>query len=364
MLVHRVVMPVTEAVSWTLLGDDGEPVAPVESYLSHLAAVERSPETVRAYAFGLKAFFEFLAANAVAWDAARVEDVGRFVAWLRAPASNVIVLDVGTARRSPATVNRYLAAVFGFYDFHARSGVGVGSQLVAWRRSNRGGYKPLLHGIGKARAVPTRPIGLVVPTRVPRTLQPDQVAAILAACTHLRDRLLIGLLAETGMRVGQALGLRHSDFVTRELAIHIVPRVDNANGARTKTRAVATIPISVPLARLYSAYMHDEYGELDSDYVFVNLWSAPHGRPLHYQAVHKLVTRLQQRSGVNFTLHMLRHTHATALIRAGVPIEVVARLLTHRSSTTTSSTYVHLDAADIRAELARAGVFPPIEEDI
>ena len=50
--------------------------------------------------------------------------------------------------------------------------------------------------------------------------------------------------------------------------------------------------------------------------------------------------------------------------RAGVPIEVVARLLTHRSSTTTSSTYVHLDAADIRAELARAGVFPTIEEDI
>jgi integrase/recombinase XerD len=253
MLVHRVVIPVTEAVSWTVLGDDGEPVAPVESYLSHLAAVERSPETVRAYAFGLKAFFEFLAANAVAWDAARVEDVGRFVAWLRAPASNVIVLDVGTARRSPATVNRYLAAVFGFYDFHARSGVGVGSQLVAWRRSNRGGYKPLLHGIGKARAVPTRPIGLVVPTRVPRTLQPDQVAAILAACTHLRDRLLIGLLAETGMRVGQALGLRHSDFVTRELAIHIVPRVDNANGARTKTRAVATIPISVPFRANTSA---------------------------------------------------------------------------------------------------------------
>ena len=55
---------------------------------------------------------------------------------------------------------------------------------------------------------------------------------------------------------------------------------------------------------------------------------------------------------------MLRHTHATALIRAGVPIEVVARLLTHRSSTTTSSTYVHLDAADIRAALADAGVFP------
>jgi integrase/recombinase XerD len=355
-IVHRVIMPVSETVAWTVLGDDGEPVPAVESYLAHLAALERSPETLRAYAFGLKAYFEFLAANDVAWDEASVEDVGRFVAWLRAPASNVVVLDGGTARRSPATVNRYLAAVFGLYDFHARTGVGLAAQLVAWRRSNRGGYKPLLHHIGKARPVPTRPIGLIVPSRVPRTLQPDQVAAILAACGRLRDRLLIGLLAETGMRVGQALGLRHSDFVTRQLQLRIVPRVDNVNGARTKTRTVATIPISVPLARLYSAYMHDEYGDLDSDYVFVNLWAEPHGQPLRYQAVHKLVARLRQRSGVTFTLHMLRHTHATALVRAGVPIEIVARLLTHRSSTTTSSTYVHLDITDIRAALSAAGV--------
>jgi len=363
MLVHRVVMPVTEALSWTVLADDGEPVEPVESYLAHLAALERSPETVRAYAFGLKAYFEFLAAHDVVWDQASVEDVGRFVAWLRAPASNVVVLDGGTARRAPATVNRYLAAVFGFYDHHARSGVGLGSQLVVWRRSNRGGYKPFLNHIGKPRAVPTRPIGLVVPARSPRTLRPEDVAAILAACDRLRDRLLIAMLAETGMRVGQALGLRHSDIMSRQLEIRIVPRVDNANGARAKTRSIATIPISAPLARLYSTYMLDEYGELDSDYVFVNLWSSPVGRPLHYQAVHKLVGRLRRRSGVDFTLHMLRHTHATALIRAGVPIEVVARLLTHRSSTTTSSTYVHLDAADIRAALADAGVFPPTDKE-
>lgn len=357
-LVHRVVMPVTELVSWTVLGDDGEPIAAVESYLAHLAALERSPETVRAYAFGLKAYFEFLAASSVVWNEASVEDVGRFVAWLRAPSANVVVLDNGTARRSPATVNRYLAAVFGLYDHHARTGVGLAGQLVAWRRSNRGGYKPFLHQIGKARSVRTRPIGLTVPARLPRTLPPEQVTAILAACVRQRDRLLIALLAESGMRIGQALGLRHSDFVSRDLQIRIVPRDDNANGARTKTRAAATIPISAPLARLYSAYMHDEYGDLDSDYVFVNLWAEPYGRPLHYQAVHKLVARLRERSGVDFTLHMLRHTHATELVRAGVPIEVVARLLTHRSSTTTSSTYVHLDAADIRAALQRAGVFP------
>ena len=50
--------------------------------------------------------------------------------------------------------------------------------------------------------------------------------AVLAACEHLRDQFLMSLLAETGMRVGQALGLRHADFVSRKHEVHIVPRAD------------------------------------------------------------------------------------------------------------------------------------------
>ena len=50
MRVQRVVMPVTGAESWTVLGDDGAVLAPAEAYLAHLAALERSPNTVRAYA--------------------------------------------------------------------------------------------------------------------------------------------------------------------------------------------------------------------------------------------------------------------------------------------------------------------------
>jgi integrase/recombinase XerD len=136
-----------------------------------------------------------------------------------------------------------------------------------------------------------------------------------------------------------------------------VPRPDNANGARAKLREAAVIPVSAPLVRLYSEYMHVEYGELDSDYVFVNLFGGRIGQPLCYQTVHRLATRIAARSGIAFTAHMLRHTHATDLIRRGVPVEVVARLLTHRSSTTTSQTYIHLDAADVREALTRAGVW-------
>ena len=350
-------MPVTGIESWTVLGDDGAVVTPAERYLAYLSSLERSPNTVRAYAMSLRLWFEFLGRGGVDWADAGVEDVARFVAWLRAPAENVIVLETGAGQRSAATVNRHLAAVFGLYDHHARSGVGVAADLVAWRRVSRGSYKPFLHHVTKGKPVATRPVRLAVTRRMPRILDASHVAAILAACEHLRDRFLLALLAETGMRVGQALGLRHGDFVSRDREIRIVPRSGNANGARAKLRETAVIPVSTPLVRLYSEYMHAEYGDIDSDYVFANLFAGPVGQPLCYRTVHQLIGRIAERTGTAFTAHMLRHTHATELIRSGVPIEVVARLLTHRSSTTTSQTYIHLDAADVREALTRAGVW-------
>lgn len=357
MRVQRVVMPVTGAESWTVVDDDWLPVEPVERFLAHLAGIERSPNTVKAYAHGLRLWFEFLGLRGLAWGSANVEDVSRFVAWLRAPADNVIVLDDTAAVRSAATVNRHLAALFGFYDFHARSGVNLAADLVAWRRVSRGSYKPFLHHVTGGQPIATRPVKLRVPRRLPVTLCVEEVTVILAACERLRDRFLFALLAETGMRIGQALGLRHEDFVSRQRRVTIVPRGDNANGARAKCLSPATLPISAPLVRLYSDYMHTEYGGLDSDYVFVNLWAAPVGQPLRYQAVTKLVGRLRARTGIDFTPHMLRHSRATELIRGGVPIEVVSKLLTHRSVTTTSDTYVHLDVEDLRAELVRAGAW-------
>jgi integrase/recombinase XerD len=356
-IVHRVVMPVTGAVSWTVLDADGSPVAPVESYLAYLAALERSPNTQRAYATSLKLWFEYLDRAGLGWDAVRVDDVARFVSWLRAPADNVIVLDTGTGSRTPATVNRHLAAVFGLYDHHARSGVDVAAELVSWRRVGRGSYKPFLHHVTKGRPIPTRPVKLVVARRAPRTLTAEELVAVLAAPPRARDRFLLALLAETGMRIGQALGLRHGDFVSRVKQINIVPRGDNANGARAKLRSPASIPVTAGLVRVYSDYMHSEYGDVDSDYVFVNLWSGTIGAPMTYATVHQLIARVRAATGIEFTAHMFRHTHATELIRSGVAIEVVAQLLTHRSSTTTSQTYIHLDVADTRDALRRAGVW-------
>ena len=103
--------------------------------------------------------------------------------------------------------------------------------------------------------------------------------------------------------------------------------------------------------------MFEEYGETDSDYVFVNLFAEPRGEPMRYQAVYRLVTALRARTGVEFSPHMLRHSLASELLRKGIAVEVVAKMLTHRSSVTTSGTYGHLSAADLRAGLERAGAW-------
>ncbi len=89
--------------------------------------------------------------------------------------------------------------MFGFYDHHARTGLGVAAGLVSWRRVSRGSYKPFLHHVTKGRPIPVRPVKLHVPRRSPQILEPGQIVAILAACAHLRDRFLLSLLAETGM---------------------------------------------------------------------------------------------------------------------------------------------------------------------
>ena len=71
MRVQRLVMPNSGAESWTLLGDDGRPVEPAERFLAFLGAIERSPNTIKAYAHDLKDWFEFLDGRDLDWSGSR-----------------------------------------------------------------------------------------------------------------------------------------------------------------------------------------------------------------------------------------------------------------------------------------------------
>jgi integrase/recombinase XerD len=359
--VQRVAMPYGDAESWTVVEDGWQSVGPVEEFLSFLHSTERSPNTVKAYAHDLRDYFEFLGQAGLTWDGARLEDAGRFVAWLRLPPSarqqNVVALPGGSGYCSAATVNRKLAAVSAFYLFHHRHGRGPGDLLATWRtgRSRSRSWQPMLAHLGP-RAERSPLIRLRPGQHIPATLDPEQVAAVIDACGRLRDRLLLTVLAEAGLRIGEALGLRHEDFDAAASLVSVVPRV-NANGARAKSGR-RQVPVPARVIRLYSDYLHAEYGDLDCDYVFVSLWSGTPGRPLAYRSVYDLITRLREQTGVEFGPHTFRHTYATGLLRRGVPVEVVQRLLGHSSIATTSDTYAHLKVEDARRALVRAGWLP------
>ena len=354
--VQKVIMP-SGAESATLLRD-GLVVDPADRYLAHLTAIERSPNTVRAYAHDLRDYFDFLGLRGLEWDQVSLEDVGRFVAWLRAGGEardgQVSLLPWVQGSVLAATVNRKLSALASFYEFHQRHGVDVGELLTRWRPGGRGGsWKPFLAHLG-SRPERRRAVALRAERRLPRELAEAEMTVLIDACVRLRDRFLLSVLRGCGLRVGEALGLRHEDIDARRGVIAVRQRL-NLNGARAKTCS-REVPADAGLIRLYSDYLHEEYGPLDCDYVFVNLWGRPLGQPMSYASVDRLVRRLRVRTGIEFTPHQFRHSYATGLLRRGVRAEVVQHLLGHASISTTIDTYSHLGIEDARRALVAAGI--------
>ena len=235
---------------YDLNGDAGG-IRTANRYLLYLANLDRSPNTIRAYATDLRLWIGWLADLSRPWESADLELLGQFVYWLRTTRSgqrqpDEIVTQLTSAQpgRSPKTVNRIVGTVFAFYEFHAEAGAPISRQLVDFRATHHD-YK---RSLGR-RSSRRRPITLPEPSTRPATLSAAQVGNLVRACEHRRDRLLIGFWWLAGLRVGQTLGLRHDDIDARKGQLRIVPRV-NPNGARPKVRETQTVPLRPELVEL------------------------------------------------------------------------------------------------------------------
>ena len=369
--------------TWTVLGDDHLPVWPIEEFLEHHRVLGSSPNTVRSYAKGLQLWWAHLAREGVGWEDPSVGTLRAFVTWLRtgvSPAVTLIAVEDAWTGEGPAeaTVQARLAAVVSFYRFqHDVHGRGAALARASMRHVRRGRYRPMLahlEGRRDSRASPLR-LRTSAPGPPP-VLSPAQVGAILEACARfdrergewrgsLRDRLLFETLAETGVRLGEALCLRHADWhVGRGETpfIEVVPREEHPHGQRTKGGRPRRIYVSDSLERMYSDYLWllsdagDAVGRVLEDgwFVFVNLAREPRFRALRPESVYALVRRLGRRLGDaapgEFTPHWFRHTHATALLLAGVPEHVVMRRLGHADIQTTIDLYGWVtEDAELRA---------------
>jgi integrase len=367
--------------TWTVLGDDHLPVWPIEEFLEHHRVLGSSPNTVRSYAKGLELWWCHLARERVGWEDPSVETLRAFVTWLRtglSPAVMPIAAQAGAGpSRAEATVQARLAAVVSFYRFqHDVHGRGAALARASMRQVRRGRYRPMLAHLEGRRHRRASPLRLrTTAPGPPPVLTPAQVAAILGACARferergewrgsLRDRLLFETVAETGVRLGEALCLTHADWhVGRGDTpfIEVVPR-EHPHGQRTKGGRPRRIYVSDSLERLYSDYLWlladavDATGRAlcDDWFVFVNLQREPRFAAMRPESVYAIVRRLRRRLGDavpdEFTPHWFRHTHATALLFAGVPEHVVMRRLGHADIQTTIDLYGWVtEDAELRA---------------
>ncbi len=355
MKVQRVRLPDCAKVTWMVLHDDHLPIEPIEDFLSYLRNIERSPNTIRAYAYHLKLYWEYLQSRQLNWIDINVVKLADFMSWLRSPTPDkVLSIQEREAKRTETTVNAILTSVCMLYDFHEKTGEVPHISLYRSQVMPGHKYKGFLHHITKGQPVRTRLLKLKAPKRIVKTLTQVEVEKIVSSCHRLRDKFLICLLHESGMRIGQALGLRHEDIQSWDNLIQIVPRDDNVNGVRAKSKDTNTIHVSKELMGLYSQYLQDEFMEIlgddFSDYVFVNLWEGQIGLPMAYNTVMELFRRLKRKTGIAIHPHLFRHTHATDLIREGMEMAYVQKRLGHTSIQTTINTYVHVSNEDMKQE--------------
>ena len=333
--------------TWTVIDEKYRTVAPVEEWLEahrHLW----SPNTVRGYATSLAQWWTFLEqrGEAAGWADLGVPAVAGFLSWLRNGRTVENALVDPEKAPSPETLEARLAALISFYRWQeAVFAVPVAGRMMrgAPRRAPARGLLAHLD----ARGTPG-PSSLVRVRRHrhpgrPPLLLPAEIQAILDGCAtpdgpasewagNLRDRLLFALLAETGMRLGEALGLRICDFVMGRGGtpyVEVVPRGDNPNGARVKMMRPRRVYVGADLERLFADYLTHlacRAAELglpigtDSP-LLVNLTRPPLLAAMREGTVRDKTAALRKK-GIGpsaWTPHWFRHSHATALLLAGTP---------------------------------------------
>jgi integrase/recombinase XerD len=176
--------------------------------------------------------------------------------------------------------------------------------------------------------------------QLPRGLEPAQVQAMLDACDHSpagrRDYAILVVLARLGLRAGEAARLRLEDIDWQRGQLTV----------RGKPRRVDVLPLPVDVGQALVGYLQCRPADAVDRSVFVRKL-APH-RGLTPIGVTQVVVAAGVRAGVGeVTAHRLRHSAATAMLRAGTPLAAIGQVLRHQRPATTAL-YVKADVAALR----------------
>ena len=164
-----------------------------------------------------------------------------------------------------------------------------------------------------------RSIKLKLPDTLPRAMNPSDVRKLLSVIDDTRDRALILLLLRTGIRIGEALGLRLNDLDIRDRKVHLFEGEKNSMGRVVYLSDDALFAIKLWLRRR----------DKNKEFVFYGQGN----RGLCYSAGRSRFVNYLKKAGLEqkgYTVHCLRHTFASELLNAGMRLECLQQLLGHQ----------------------------------
>jgi len=194
-----------------------------------------------------------------------------------------------------------------------------------------------------------------------RHLDASTVSAVLKAAEGLRYQQVLVLIAATGLRRGEALGLRWEHVNFKDGSVKVANTVGRVCNELVITepksqRSRRTVPLSPAVVSLLKAHRATQAVErlqagnhwTDTGLVFTTEF----GGPVDPRNLLRTIEIAANKAGVeNVGVHTLRHSAAVAWLEAGVHIKAVADLLGHSSISITGDIYGHTSDATTRAAI-------------
>lgn len=306
-------------------------------YLKHKTKSNLSPNTVKRYAFSLCCYLEYLVEKEL--DFAQVCELDfeeqsdhftRYLCWLK-EVNHTEKKRIGDAKNG--TCNAYLKDVFGFYLFMAECGYVSGLRVLFYNQIT------VTNGVGVRRTLRSKSFRgyMKAEDRDVRAAIEEEIIRTLQACTNSRDQLLLLLLAETGFRIGEILGVNYNrdiDYENHTIGVYF--RDDNENNARAKNAEYRKAKISNDTFDFLLHYLAEYRSLLQyQNYLFINISGETAGQPLKADSVYSMLERAAQKTGTLLTPHMLRRYFAVTRWNAEWPLELISQALGHKHLDTT-----------------------------
>ena len=214
-----------------------------------------------AYGYDLRLLARFQSEGWLGWNDFRPATALEFLGYLRRvpsrrPAQR-LGMTVATEQGrllSPATVQRVLAATSSFFDWAIAAEQYTTGENPMQRRIDRAlGRVPERHQPFVGAASREQPIRRTVrarlPLRLPRPMSSEDIDALLASLTTMRDLAIVLLLLDGGLRPGEVLCLRLDDIAYGRRRVTIRKRNDHPRGARKKARHERVVDLHEPRTR-------------------------------------------------------------------------------------------------------------------